>query len=147
LLVAWPDLTHDEALLMLNDHVGEEISVWLTMQGEGGPWNVLPPFTGELGKLVLGSSGGVEAPTHAAVARAQSTIGPMYAVGGQPLTLPPLPGVIRRYEMGLEWKLAEGLTLRINWGGDALGEESETTIPAATDPRGEYGEGEPPEMV
>jgi hypothetical protein len=32
------------------------------------------------------------------------------------LHLPPLPGIIRRYEMGLEWVLAEGLTLRINWG-------------------------------
>jgi hypothetical protein len=110
-------LTHDDALMMLADHVGKEVSVWLTMEDAERFWTVLPPMMGVLGKRTLGvSDGNVE---HETIERVKRTIDPMYTVGDQSLALPSLPGIVRRYEMGLEWVLAEGLTLRINWGGDA----------------------------
>jgi hypothetical protein len=87
------------------------------MDGPGGPFVIVQPMIGVLGKMALGLSEGDVGPEM--IVRAQQSIGPMYTVGGRVLILPPLPGIVRRYEMGLEWVLAEGLTLRINWGGDA----------------------------
>jgi hypothetical protein len=111
-------LTYDEALFMLNDHLGKEVSVCFSMTGQGGPWPILPPLIAELGKRSLGRRGRRDVPP-AAVTRIKESVDPLYTVGGQPLSLPPLPGEIRPYEFGLEWVLAEGLTLRINWGGGA----------------------------
>jgi len=110
-------LTHEQALFMLNDHLGEEVSVWLSMTGPGGPWAIMTPMIGVLGKTGLGASAGDVDPE--AITRVKQSLDPMYTVGGAPFNLPPLPGIVRRYEMGLEWMLAEGLTLRINLGGDA----------------------------
>jgi hypothetical protein len=110
-------LTHERALMMLNDHLEQEVSVWLSMDSPGGPFKIVPPMIGVLGKTALGESDGDLDPE--TITRAKQTVDPMYTVGGRSLILPPLPGVVRPYEMGLEWVLAEGLTLRINWGGDA----------------------------
>jgi hypothetical protein len=110
-------LTHEQALMMLNDRIGKEVSVWLSMEGTGGPWVIVQPMLGVLGKTTLGTSDGGVA--HEGVERAKQSIDPQYTVGGKVLQLPPLPGIVRPYEMGLEWVLAEGLTLRINWGGGA----------------------------
>jgi hypothetical protein len=111
------ELTHEQALFMLNDHIGAEVSVWLSVEGDGGPWVIVKPMLGVLGKMGLGASEGDVDPDHVTIMK--KTVDPTYTVGGWPVHLPPLPGIVRRYEMGLEWVLADGLTLRINWGGDA----------------------------
>jgi hypothetical protein len=111
-------LTHEQALMLLADHMGENVSVWLTMTEVGGRfWSVLPPLTGTLGKTTLGMSEGEIDPD--TVTQAKQSLDPMYTVGEQTLMLPRLPGTVQRYEMGLQWLLANGLTLRINWGGEA----------------------------
>jgi hypothetical protein len=109
-------LTHEQALFMLNDHVGEDVFVSLRMSTPDGGIAIFPPLQGRLDKRVLGESEGDVTPE--AITQAKAIIAPMYVVGERHLGLPPLPGAVRRYEMGLEWVLAEGLTLRINWGGD-----------------------------
>ena len=110
-------LTYEQALMMFNDHLGEDVSVWVSMDSPGGPFVIVHPMIGVLGKTALGESDGEVDPE--AVTRIKQSVDPMYTVGGHSLMLPPLPGSVRPYEMGLEWVLAEGLTLRINWGGGA----------------------------
>ncbi len=109
--------THDDALVDLTGHIGKDVSVWLTMtDAEGRFWTVLPPLTGVLGKQTLGTvEPGV---SHEAVVRAKGTLDYMYMVDGTVLNLPPFPGTVSRYEQGIQWLFANGLTLRINLAGD-----------------------------
>jgi hypothetical protein len=134
------NLTRDEALLLLNEHIAETVSVVLEMDNGGNALAVLPPFAGLLGKRELGESGG-EGITAGDITLADASVDPTYTVGGQHLALPPLPGIIRRYEVGLEWVLAEGLTLRIDWGRDDDATEV-VTIPEATSLSAEDDEGD-----
>jgi hypothetical protein len=101
-MMAEDTLTHEQALTMLNDHLDEEVFVGLTMSSPSGDFSVMR-MAGALGKLMVG-----ETPSRDA-----------YTVGGEAFMLPPLPGTVSGSEMGLEWRLAEGLTLRINWGNPA----------------------------
>ncbi|HTA34745.1 MAG TPA: hypothetical protein VK721_15090 [Solirubrobacteraceae bacterium] len=135
-----PSLTRDEALLLLNNHIGGTVSVLLEMDNGGNSLAVLPPVSGPLGKRALADSGddGIDADD---ITLAKASIDPMYTVGGQRLGLPPLPGIIRRYEVGLEWVLAEGLALRIDWGRDDDAGEI-VTIPEATSLSAEDDEGD-----
>ena len=107
------NLTHDQALIRLNGHVGETVSVWLTMErpmGDGSGRFGIMRMVGELGHL---PSVGDIGPAATALKDALSIT---YTIDGKALLLPPLPGVIKAYDLGLEWVLAEGLTLRIVWG-------------------------------
>jgi hypothetical protein len=63
--------------------------------------------SGVLGKLALGQSEG-DGITAVAATMLKRTLDPFYTVGGKTLALPLLPGIVRTYEMGLEWVLAEG---------------------------------------
>jgi hypothetical protein len=109
--------THDDALVDLTDHVGKEASVWLTMTDAAGRfWTVLPPLIGVLGKQTLTTvEPGV---SHKAVLSIKGTLDYMYTVGGKVLNLPPFLGTVSRYEKGIQWLSANGLTLRINLSGD-----------------------------
>jgi hypothetical protein len=108
---------HDDALVDLTGHIGKEVSVWLTMtDAEGRFWTVLPPLVGVLGKQTLGTvEPGV---SHEAVVSVKGTLDYMYTVDGTVLNLPPFPGTASRYEQGIQWLFANGLTLRINLSGD-----------------------------
>jgi hypothetical protein len=115
-------LTHEQALPMLNEHLGEEVGVWLSMRGPSdealGPFSVTRRI-GTLGHGPLGPSG--NDPTALTF---RDTFAFMYTIDGEALMLPPLPGTVSETALGLEWRLADGLTLRINWpqrseGGDA----------------------------
>ena len=107
------NLTHDQALMRLNGHVGETISVWLTMErplGDGLERFGIMRMAGELGHVPgVGASG-------SAATVLEDALSITYTIDGKVLLLPLLPGVIKAYELGLEWVLAEGLTLRIIWG-------------------------------
>ncbi len=109
-------LTHEQALMMLNGHVGETVSVWLTMErpvGDGFERSGIMRMAGELGHIpAVGASG-------SAATVLEDALSVTYTIDGKALVLPPLPGTIRAHEFGLEWVLAEGLTLRINWRGGA----------------------------
>jgi hypothetical protein len=108
---------HDDALVDLTGHIGKEVSVWLTMtDAEGRFWTVLPPLIGVLGKQTLGT---VEPEvSHEAVVSVKGTLDYAYTVGGKVLNLPPFPGTVSRYEQGIQWLFANGLTLRINLPDD-----------------------------
>jgi hypothetical protein len=106
------NVTHDQALMRLNGHVGESVSVWLTMErpmGVGSGRFGIMRMVGELGHMPSVGVG----PAATAFKEALSIT---YTIDGKALLLPPLPGVIKAYDLGLEWVLAEGLTLRIIWG-------------------------------
>lgn len=109
--------THDDALVDLTGHIGKEASVWLTMTDvEGRFWTVLPPLIGILGKHTLGPvEPGV---SHEAVVSVKGTLDYAYTVDGKVLNLPPFPGTVSRYEQGIQWLFANGLTLRIHLMGD-----------------------------
>jgi hypothetical protein len=124
------NLTRDEALLLLNEHIGGTVSVFLEIDNGGDSLALLPPLTGLLGKPALGESSGDGIDT-GEITLAKASVDPMYTVGGKHLGLPSLPGIIRRYEVGLEWVLAEGLTLRVDWGRDDDATEG-VTIPEPT---------------
>ena len=106
-------LTHNQALMRLNAHVGETVSVWLTMErpmGDGSGRFGIMRMAGELGHIPeVGVSG-------SAATVLEDALSVTYTIDGKALVLPPLPGVIKAYALGLEWVLAEGLTLRIIWG-------------------------------
>ena len=116
-------VTHEQALMMLNGHVDETVSVWLTMErpvGDGFERFGIMRMAGELGHVpavrVSGSAATV----------LEDALSVTYTIDGKPLALPPLPGTIRAQDLGLEWVLAEGLTLRINWrGGSGVGMSQE----------------------
>ncbi len=48
----------------------------------------------------------------------KGTLDYAYTVGGKVLNLPPFPGTVSRYEKGIQWLFANGLTLRINLPDD-----------------------------
>jgi hypothetical protein len=106
--------THDDALLDLTGHIGQEVSVWLTMtDAEGRFWTVLPPLIGVLDKQALGTvEPGV---SHEAVVGVKGTLDYAYTVDGEILNLPPFPGTVSRSEQGIQWLFANGLTLRVNF--------------------------------
>jgi hypothetical protein len=106
--------THDDALLDLTGHIGQEVSVWLTMtDAEGRFWTVLPPLIGVLDKQALGTvEPGV---SHEAVVGVKGTLDYAYTVDGEVLNLPPFPGTVSRSEQGIQWLFANGLTLRVNF--------------------------------
>jgi hypothetical protein len=110
--------THDDALIDLTGHIGKDVSVWLTMtDAEGRFWTVLPPLIGVLGKQTLGTvEPGVG---HEAVVSVKGTLDYAYTVDGKILNLPPFPGTVSRYDQGIQWLFANGLTLRLNLSGDA----------------------------
>jgi hypothetical protein len=106
--------THDDALLDLTGHIGQEVSVWLTMtDAEGRFWTVLPPLIGVLDKQALGTvEPGV---SHEAVVGVKGTLDYAYTVDEKILNLPPFPGTVSRSEQGIQWLFANGLTLRVNF--------------------------------
>jgi hypothetical protein len=92
LRIAWaanPEDTHgyrhDDALVDLTGHIGNEVSVWLTITDvEGRFWTVLPPLVGVLGKQTLGTvEPGV---SHETVVSVKGTLDYAYTVDGK---LPP----------------------------------------------------------
>lgn len=107
-------LTHDQALMMPNDHLDEDVFVGLTMSTADGDFSVMR-MVGTLGKMVV-----EETTSRDATLDAKNAVDPMYTVGGEACMLPPLPGSVLPTDLGLEWRLAEGLTLRINWTQERL---------------------------
>jgi hypothetical protein len=86
--------THEDALADLERHIGQRVSVALTMTNrEQDSWEVLPQLVGVLDAEPEGG----------------------YTVGEEALNLPLLPGTISRAEHGIRWLLANGLLLRIDW--------------------------------
>jgi hypothetical protein len=107
-------LAHDAALLMLMEHLGEPVYASLSMATDaiaGGPFSVMR-MQGRLGHASTSDVGPGDA-----VATFRDIASVTFTIDDEAIMLPPLPGIVRQYEMGLEWVLAEGLTLRINWGG------------------------------
>jgi hypothetical protein len=104
-------LTREQAQLLLHDHFGEDCYFGLWAEGEGAPVGVVE-FDGPLTQaLEPADSADVPAPV-------RDLLGPLYAIGGQPFVLPPLPGAIVERDGGLDFALGHGLTLRIAWLGD-----------------------------
>jgi hypothetical protein len=98
-------LTYEQALGVLDGHLGERVEVDLSMIGPGErSVDSVVRFEGELDRIGPGA----------------------YRVGEQALVIPEqLPGIVRERQeegRGLHWLLANGLLLRINWlngGGGA----------------------------
>lgn len=114
-------ITHEQAMALLREQLGKQVFVNLSaLDPNGSPVSVMR-LAGKLDRRRM--VGGDEPPSdpgeRAEVTVFSAAIGEGFTVDGQPLGLPPLLGIVRPYELGLEWVLAEGVTLRINWGGEA----------------------------
>lgn len=109
------NLTREQALLMLNDHIGEQVycglrvSIDATDDMPAGSHGVI-----ELHGLLAHTVGPqTEGPLPDDTTR--EIFGYLYKVDEQPVSLPPLPGTISYNGNGLDFALADGLTLRIAW--------------------------------
>jgi hypothetical protein len=110
-------LTRDQALALVNDHIGEPVYVGLRMVGsEGGSYKVFV-FQGDLQHQPLSGIGS----THPLAATLRENFA-VYMVGDHFLGLPPLPGTIRENENGLDFELTDGLILRVQWQASGEGE-------------------------
>jgi hypothetical protein len=112
-------ITPDEAFMLVNDHIGEEIevslSVNLPLDVTGFPHGSLSHgvlgFTGELSRVdPTGTE--VSSPT------ARDFGASLYTVGDQSIHLGFLPGSIRAGPGGLSFALADDVTLSIHWQRD-----------------------------
>jgi hypothetical protein len=100
-------LTYEQALGVVDGHLGERVEVDLSMVGPGErSVGSVVRFEGDLD-------------------RAGSPQPGAYLVGNQLVHLPPqLPGMVRERQeegRGLHWLLANGLLLRISWMGEGSG--------------------------
>jgi hypothetical protein len=75
-------------------------------------WTVLPPLIG-VSRQANARHGRARGQPRGG-RQLKSTLDYAYTVGGKVLNLPPFPGTVSRYEQGVQWLFANGLTLRIN---------------------------------
>jgi hypothetical protein len=110
-------ITHKQAMTLLREQLGKQVFVNLTaLDTNGSPVSVMR-LQGTLARrrMVGGDEPPADPGARAAVAAFSAALGEGFTVDGSGLMLPPLPRIVRECQMGLEWVLAEGLTLRINW--------------------------------
>jgi hypothetical protein len=105
-------ITRDEALVMLEEHVGQkcEFGLWAgppPVRVGGGiqvPGQEIMWVNGKLGVIQRWPEPGTS---------------PLYCIGSASFTfrLPPLPGTISERDHGLDFELIDGVTLRVAWPG------------------------------
>lgn len=105
-------ITRGQAMMMLHDHLGEDVYVGLWTGGDGaGQVEVLSmrgPLAHRQSADDLAGAPGLPDET-------RETFGYLYTVGDQHIVLAPLPGSITEGGNGLNFELADGLRLRIAW--------------------------------
>ena len=109
-------ITPDEAFMLVNDHIGDEVEVSLSvnvpLDVTGFPHGSLShgvlAFTGEL-RRVDPTETAMSSPT------ARDFGASLYTVGDQSIHLGILPGLIRASTGGLSFTLADDVTLSIHW--------------------------------
>lgn len=115
-------ITPDEAFMLVNDHIGEEVEVSLNVNV---PADVTGFPHGSLSHGVLGFTGELRRvdPTGTAMssATARDFGASLYAVGDQSIHLGLLPGSIRAGAGGLSFALADDVTLSLHWQRDERG--------------------------
>ncbi len=110
-------LTREQALLMLNDHIGERVYFGLrvNLAAVDDMIGGLHPVFEVYGELTHPVEGGEELAAAAIPPATREIFGYLYKVGEQPVLLPPLPGTITYQGHGLDFALTAGLTLRVAW--------------------------------
>ena len=115
-------ITPDEAFMLVNDHIGEEVEVSLNVNV---PADVTGFPRGALSHGVLGFTGELRRvdPTGTAMssATARDFGASLYAVGDQSIHLGSLPGSIRTGAGLLSFALADDVTLSLHWQRDERG--------------------------
>jgi hypothetical protein len=110
-------ITRGQAMMMLHDHLGEDVYVGLWTGGDGTDVTL----AGQVEVLSMrGTLGHRQSPDDLAGApalpdRTRETFGYLYTVGDRHIVLAPLPGTITEGGNGLNFELTEGLRLRIAW--------------------------------
>jgi hypothetical protein len=111
-------LTRGQALMLLHDHLGEEVYVGLWTSGNGtdgmsaGAQCEVISLRGVLAHTV---DPGVVANSPSVPDTTRETFGYLYTVGDKLIVLAPLPGTIHESGHGLNFELTDGLRLRIAW--------------------------------
>jgi hypothetical protein len=117
------ELTHGEARMRLNDHIGERAYFGLRVSSDGGdrPAGSFPVIElhGRLGRPWKAGTLREVVPD-----RDREIFGAVYKVGEQPFSLPELPGTIRESNNGLDFELTDDLTLRIAWADPETPDET-----------------------
>ncbi len=108
-------LSREQALLMLNDHLGEEVYCGLradlaaTDERSAHSCGIFE-VRGKLGHLVSPHNASPQSGIDL------ETFGWVYTVGEQMVSLPPMPGTVTYLKDGIDFALTDWLTLRIAWG-------------------------------
>ena len=109
-----PNLTHDEALLLLNDHVGKDVQYSLSTSYDDPPnsWVRVLTLHGALTRVAEPEEiDAAELPE-----RSRALFLSTYRIGKQSIVLPPTLGSAKGLPRGIEFTPAENVRLQILWG-------------------------------